>query len=84
MSIPNAPFQRSQSPAGSFVSVTPSATPFAGGACRAVYLGGTGTLTILDLSGNSIAFVGLVAGVLHPIQALAITACTGTDILIAY
>lgn len=82
--IPNTPFQRSTSPAGSFVAVTPSATPFVGGPCRGVYLGGSGSLTILDLSGNSIAFVGLAAGVIHPIQALSITASSGSDIVIAY
>lgn len=80
----NTPFQRSTSPSGSFVAVTPSATLFSGGACRGVYLGGAGSLTITDLSGNTIAFVGLAAGVIHPIEAVAITASSGSDIVIAY
>lgn len=85
-SLANSPFQRSTSPSGAFVAVTASATPFAGGPCRGIYIGVTGDVTITDRTGAAITFVGLQAGVIHPIQASAITALAGgaASAVIAY
>lgn len=77
-------FQRSQSPAGIFVAVTPGSTNFSGGPCRGLYVGVSGSVTITDLNGNSITFTGLAAGVIHPIQAAAVTAATASGIVAAY
>lgn len=83
-SFANSPFQRSTSPAGVFVAVTAGATPFVNGKCRGIYVGSSGNITITDLGGNSVQFIGLATGVIHPIQATAITAATAGSIVIAY
>lgn len=65
--------QRSQSSSGQFVAVTASATAFSGGICRGLYLGTAGDVTITDYANNSVTFTNLAAGVIHPIQARAVT-----------
>lgn len=84
-SYKNSPSQRTNSPASRFVAVTASATPFANGACRGIYVGVTGNITVTDPDGvTSAQFVGIAAGVIHPIQANALTAATATSVVIVY
>lgn len=80
----NSPLQKSTSPGSTFVAVSASATAFANGPCRGIYVGSAGNITITDRQGNSVQFVGLATGVIHPIQATAITAATAGSIVIAY
>lgn len=80
----NIPFQRSISPGASYVAVTASATVFATGPCRGIYIGSAGNITVTDRVGNSVQFVALATGVIHPIQATAITAATAGSIVIVY
>lgn len=59
-------------------AVTPiDATPLVGGACRAFYIGGDGDLSIITQSGNTVTFVGLVAGTILPVGGTHVKA-TGT------
>ena len=53
--------------------VVASTTPFTNGPCRGLYLGTTGTITIIDLDNNEVAYANLTAGVVHPIAALGVT-----------
>ncbi len=83
-SFANSPFDRSIAPTGLLVAVSASATAFANGVCRGIYVGSAGNITVTDRGGNSVQFVGLATGVIHPIQASAITAATAGSIVIAY
>ncbi len=80
----NAPFNRNTSPTGLCVAVSASATAFANGPCRGIYIGSAGNVTITDLGNNSVQFVALAVGVIHPIQAKAITAATAGSMVIVY
>lgn len=83
-SFANSPFDRSIGPTGLCVVVTAGATPFVNGPCRGIYAGSSGNITITDRGGNSIQFVGIATGVIHPIQAVAITAATAGSLVIVY
>ena len=83
-SYKNSPFNRSIAPTGLCVAVSASATAFANGACRGIYAGSSGNITITDLGGNSVQFVSIATGVIHPIQATAITAATAGSLVIVY
>jgi len=67
--------------------VTPNdSTDLAGGVCRGIYVGGSGDVTIHDTRGNAVTFVGMAAGVIHPIQAKRIldTGTDATDLVAVY
>jgi hypothetical protein len=52
---------------------------------RGIYVGASGNVTVtLVGSGQSVQFVGLAAGVIHPIAASHVTAATATGILGVY
>lgn len=83
-SFANSPFDRSIGPTGLLVAVTAGATPFVNGTCRGIYVGTAGNITVTDRGGNSVQFIAIATGVIHPIQATAITAATAGSIVIAY
>lgn len=58
-------------------AVTPSDTVDMLDCARGVYVGTAGDLKVITIGGDTITFVGLVAGVIHPICAARIFA-TGT------
>lgn len=68
------------------VAVSASASPFADGLCRAVYLGTAGDVTFTTLEGDSVTLPNLVAGMWHPIAATHITALANgaADAIIGY
>ena len=52
---------------------------------RGLYIGGAGDVTVtLAESGDSVQFVALAAGIIHPINATHVTAATATSILGLY
>lgn len=52
---------------------------------RGLYVGVTGNVTVtLAESGDSVQFVNLAAGIIHPINATHVTAATATDIVGLY
>lgn len=54
-------------PATTFVAITPANADLAE-IPRGIYVGGAGDLAVLDGSGNTVTFKGLVAGMLLPIR----------------
>lgn len=83
-SYANSPFQKSTSPGALFLAVTAGATPFVNGPCRGIYIGSAGNITVTDRGGVSTQFVALAVGVIHPIQANALTAASAGSIVIVY
>jgi hypothetical protein len=55
------------------VAVSASAEPLAQGACRAIYLGTAGDLTVTFEDGSSVEFNNLAAGIWHPMSVTHIT-----------
>jgi hypothetical protein len=82
-SYANSPFQKSTSPGAGFVAVTASDTALANGPCRGIYIGASGNVTIVDMLGNTVQFVALAVGVIHPIQATTIKAATTATSIVA-
>jgi len=69
---------------GTVRAVTPNdSTDFAMGACRALYIGTAGDVSIVDLSGETVVFVGALAGSILPIQTARVntTGTTASDIV---
>lgn len=60
--------------------ITPGASPFAKRA-RMIFVGGAGNLTLTDGKGNSVTFTGVAAGTLLPVEAIAVTAATATNLV---
>ena len=55
-------------PAYGYSSITPSnSTDEADGPFRAIYVGGSGNLVVVDLNGIAATFVGVVAGSILPL-----------------
>jgi hypothetical protein len=67
-------------PAGHAFTITPSENSLSR-PIRGLYVGGEGDVTVRMLSGAMVTFVGLIPGVIHPVQCTHITAATATDIL---
>ena len=72
-------------PAGEYFSVATAAfdSPLSR-PIRAVYVGGSGDLEVVDLTDSTSTFVGLSAGVLHPLAFKQINSAgtTATDIVV--
>ncbi|MGX7703800.1 spike base protein, RCAP_Rcc01079 family [Methylobacterium sp. Gmos1] len=52
---------------------------------NAVYVGGTGTLIVVEASGNIATYANVAAGIWHPIQGKGIAAATtATGLRVAY
>lgn len=65
------------SPARYFSAVTPDNSNDLAYATRALWVGGAGNLSVIDLDGNTVAFTGIPAGTLLPIRVARVRA-TGT------
>lgn len=67
-------------PASSFRAIVPGpdalSTP-----TRAIYVGGSGDLTVEDARGQSVTFVGVDGGSILPIVATKVTAATATNLI---
>jgi hypothetical protein len=81
----------SESPASQAASITPSDTNTLGDdtdvlASRGVYVGVSGDLAVVMKDGAAVTFVGLAAGVVHPLQVRQIksTGTTATDVAIVW
>jgi hypothetical protein len=71
-------------PAVGAFAITASASALAH-CTRGIYVGTSGDLTVTMKSGESVEFVGLAAGVIHPIACTHVTAITtAADVLGVY
>lgn len=81
-------------PANSLFSITPGTSELTDYP-RALYVGGTGDVVVVDMNGNEVLLKGLVAGVFHPVRCKKVLATattlgspapttTATDIVGAY
>lgn len=64
-------------PADDFIAVTPSDSTDLAFVARAIYVGGTGNLTVISPTGQSTLFANIAEGMIHPIRCNRIMA-TGT------
>lgn len=76
-------------PASGSIDITPGADLLTDDAgreitCRGLYVGKKGSVTVIHPDGSSTQFVDLVAGVIHPIAFIRLTAATATDIIGVY
>lgn len=71
-------------PGADYEVITASPTPFAAGACRALFVGGAGNITVTSPKGNSVQFTGVLAGSILPIQAIAMTATSSSQVIAIY
>lgn len=67
-----------ESPAEHAVEITPSNDTDLANTTRGVYAGVSGDLKVDTVGGSTVTFVGLAAGIIHPIRARRVYA-TGTD-----
>lgn len=65
-------------PAGSAFAISPDNSTDLALMTRGIYVGGTGDLKVDMADGTTVTFVGLAAGVVHPIRARRVYA-TGTS-----
>ena len=74
-----------QSPIEFAVAISPDDATDIATVSRAIYVGASGNLKVTLLGGEDITFVGLAAGVFHPIRATRIwsTGTTATSIVAA-
>ena len=55
------------------------------GICRAIYVGGAGDVSIIDVSGETVVFVGVQSGAILPVQTARVnTATTATSLVALY
>ena len=73
-------------PAADAVSITPHDTNDLAIVSRGIYIGGSGDLKVDMLDGATVTFVGLTAGIVHPIRVTRIydTGTTAISILAVY
>ena len=72
---------------GAVRAVTPNDGADLGlGECRALYAGGSGDVSIVDLTGETVVFVGVLAGSILPVQTARVnaTGTTASDIVALY
>lgn len=75
-----------ESPAVNAFAVTPNDSTDLATATRGIYAGGAGDLKVTTLGGDTVTFVGLAAGVIHPIRVARVfaTGTTATNIVGVY
>lgn len=75
-----------ESPARNAFAVTPHDTNELTAHTRGIYVGVTGNVKVTTSGGDAVTFVGLAAGVIHPIRAKIIwsTGTTATSIVGVY
>jgi hypothetical protein len=73
-------------PANSAYSITPSDSAELGIYTRGIYVGTSGDLAVMMVSGDIVTFASLSAGVIHPIRVKMVysTGTTATDIIGVY
>lgn len=76
-------------PAQGAISITAGAARLTDGdgdplTIRGLYVGGSGDVTVTHPDGSSVQYVGLAAGIVHPIAATHVTAATATGIVGIY
>ena len=73
-------------PAEAYDGITPSDGTALARPTRAVYVGVSGDLRVDSMDGNQVTFVGLAAGMVHPIRCTRVyaTGTTATDIVGIY
>jgi len=79
--------QVTTSPANSFFAVTPSdSADLTNGECRGLYVGVSGDVAVANELGATVVFVGLAAGLVHPIRTKRVraTSTTATSIVAIY
>ncbi len=67
-----------------YAAITPNdSTDFSPDYTDGIYVGGSGNLSVLDGDGDAVTFVGLAAGVIHPIRTRRVrsTSTTATNII---
>lgn len=71
------------SPSGEFSEVTPNDSIPLAKVTRSIYVGTAGDLTVVDLTGTTVTFVGVLAGTLMPLKVRIVkdTATTADDIV---
>jgi hypothetical protein len=54
--------------------------------CRAIYVGGAGNISIVDLTGTTVVFTGVLSGGVLPVQAARVnaTSTTATSLIALY
>lgn len=74
------------SPAGGAAAVTPHNTNELAIWSRGLYIGVSGDVAVTTVNGDEVTFVGLAAGIIHPIRAKVVksTGTTATSILAVY
>ncbi|MEZ4684194.1 MAG: hypothetical protein R2932_59285 [Caldilineaceae bacterium] len=75
-----------ESPAENAFSITPSDGSDLANTTRGLYVGVSGDVAVITAGGDTVTFVGLAAGIIHPIRAARVksTGTTATDIVGVY
>jgi hypothetical protein len=83
ISVPNG---LSSIPALNGFAVTPSDSVDLAAASRGIYVGVSGNVKVTTLNGDAVTFVGLAAGIIHPIAASRVwsTGTAATSIVAVY
>lgn len=64
---------------GACRAITPNdSTDFTLGVCRAIYVGVGGDISLVDLSGETVVFAGVIAGSILPVQTARVNATDTT------
>jgi len=73
-------------PAEKFDSITPHDTNDLSPPTRGLYVGVSGDIKVISLDGNDVTFVGIAAGIIHPISCTRVydTGTTATDVVGIY
>lgn len=84
--LPNYEKMQSYSPGIAYAVVTANSTDLAyhGHYPRALYVGSTGNVTLMDMDGNAVQFVGLLTGQVLPVMFQQITAATAGSLVAIY
>jgi len=75
-----------ESPAENAFAITPNNSVDLATNTRAIYIGGNGNISLITVGGNTVTFVGLLAGTLLPIRASRVnsTSTTATNLVGLY
>jgi len=72
-----------ESPADNAAAISPSNSTDLQNVTRGIYVGGSGTVRLITVQGETVSFAGLVAGTILPVRATRVTATgtTATDLV---
>ncbi len=84
--LPNYEKMRSYSPGVAYAAVTANSTDLAyhGHYPRALYVGSVGNVTLMDMDGNAVQFIGLLTGQVLPVMFQQITAASAGSLVAIY